>query len=200
MRSILLASVNMLLLASCGTTLNPQSDQSDTVASEPLIASRDLPVSRPYPSPSNQPIIAQSPPPNSEAVPATRQSPPLKISGGREPDPPDPASTVYFEQRSAELSADARALIRTLSEQLAADGRRRVLLVGHSEELGSKGYCVALAAQRMGAVSRAMLQFGVRINQVQRRNRGCETAADRSCVSDVCREQSRRVDIRLGAK
>jgi outer membrane protein OmpA-like peptidoglycan-associated protein len=140
-------------------------------------------------SPENR---AQLVPAASLAATGAANAPPLDMA---EPALPDPARTILFASGSADLSTDAQAKIRALAASLLDDGRRHVLLTGHTEDLGSKAYCLALAAKRTMAVSDALLALGVRANQIRRRNRGCEIGGDRACRSEACRHSRRRVDI-----
>lgn len=110
---------------------------------------------------------------------------------------PNAENAIYFDLASTELSRDALTKVLALSRQLSVDRRLHVTLVGHTDNLGSKEFCVALATKRNASVQAELIRLGVRAGQIHRRSRGCERTQQTPCWSDGCRRQQRRVDLLL---
>ncbi len=109
----------------------------------------------------------------------------------------DPARTIYFAPGRADLSPESKTTLRAIAEKLNGDKDLVLMMIGRTEDLGSKEYCVSLAAKRTAAVEDELLARGVRATQIRQRARGCETAADRRCDTETCRRRQRRVDLQL---
>lgn len=68
---------------------------------------------------------------------------------------------VFFDFDSAQLSDQARGLIRDHAEYLKAHPEARVTLEGHADERGSREYNLALGERRAKSVRRILLVHGV---------------------------------------
>ena len=68
---------------------------------------------------------------------------------------------VFFDFDSAQLSDQARELIRSHADFLKANPGTQVTLEGHADERGSREYNLALAERRAKSVRRIMLVHGV---------------------------------------
>jgi outer membrane protein OmpA-like peptidoglycan-associated protein len=110
---------------------------------------------------------------------------------------PDHSTNIYFPLGSSEFGSDASSTIDRIAEQLKGNNQRRVRLFAFTDDLGSKAYCVALAAQRAIATTAELVKRGVRVGQIRRRIIGCETTARAPCVSDKCRRSRNRVEFRF---
>lgn len=110
---------------------------------------------------------------------------------------PDLSRNVYFPLGSSEFGSDASSTIDRIAEQLKGNNQRRVRLFAYTDNLGSKAYCVALAAQRATATTAELVKRGVRVGQIRRRIIGCETTPGAPCVSDKCRRSRNRVEFRF---
>ena len=118
----------------------------------------------------------------------------LGSSAGQADAAPDLAKVLYFDFDSYVLKEEYANLIAQHAQALAADGSLRVVLEGHTDELGSREYNVALGQQRAEAVSRALTLLGARANQVEAVSFGEEKPA--SLGGDAqSRALNRRVQI-----
>lgn len=102
--------------------------------------------------------------------------------------------SVYFAQRSAELDAAALAVLELHAVRLKENPRMIVTVVGHSAQLGSRSYNLAVAEQRVTAVVKALHSMGVPRNQIRRYSAGREMSAN-NCQTDACRQTLQRVDL-----
>lgn len=101
---------------------------------------------------------------------------------------------IYFESGSTTIDVRGKIKLRTHADRLKADPDSRVTLVGHTDDLGSRNYNLALAEQRMLAVSHWLRKYGVRSKQI-RRYRGDGERVPNSCKSAECRQKMRRVEL-----
>ena len=69
-----------------------------------------------------------------------------------------------------------------------------VRLVGHTDDLGSRAYNLAIAEQRVNAVYGFLRRAGVPIRQL-RRSGAAGDIAGKSCESTECRAKKRRVEL-----
>ncbi len=76
------------------------------------------------------------------------------------------------------------------------ENRREVItLVGSTDDLGSREYCIAISSKRIDAVELELLKLGVYPGQIRKRPKGYEAANRTICNSEVCRHNRRRVEI-----
>lgn len=73
---------------------------------------------------------------------------------------------VYFEFDSAELSAEAQAVIANWAKYLVANPSVRLRLEGHADERGTREYNVGLGERRANAVQAALVAGGASPNQL----------------------------------
>lgn len=106
----------------------------------------------------------------------------------------DPGHSVYFALGSIDPDSTGLAVIRRCADTLKADERRRVTLIGMTDDLGSRTYNVAIAEQRINAVQHELRRMGISAYQIKRRNHGSEMARSR-CTTDSCRSGMRRVEL-----
>lgn len=103
---------------------------------------------------------------------------------------------IVFSPGSAEVPRSAAPVIEEIASKLKADPLVNVMLVGHTEDLGSTEFSVAVAGKCAQAVSKALVKRGARPNQIRLLARGHEKAAKR-CTTAACRKKQRRVEIVL---
>ncbi len=113
------------------------------------------------------------------------------------PEPINPAASVFFGKGSASLDDKALKTIRAHAEQLVADRKLNVLLIGHADDLGSREYSVAFAAKRTTQVAAELQRLGVRPGQIRTRPRGNESSIRRNCADEACAMALSRVEIRV---
>lgn len=101
---------------------------------------------------------------------------------------------VYFAFDSAELRADARALVQSHASTVAGSPGVSVLLEGHADERGTREYNIGLGEQRGNAVRRLMIASGVSPEQIQVVSYGEERPAALG-GDEQSLAQNRRVEI-----
>ena len=108
---------------------------------------------------------------------------------------PNPARNVFFSLGSSDITEEARSTLKKIAEMLKKQRRETVTLVGHTEDLGSREYCIAISSKRADAVEAELLKIGVYQSQIRKRPRGNEAASRKMCHSEACRHNRRRVEI-----
>jgi peptidoglycan-associated lipoprotein len=101
---------------------------------------------------------------------------------------------LYFDFDSYVLKEEYANLIAQHAQALAGNNKLRVSLAGHTDELGSREYNLALGQQRAEAVRRALTLLGASDNQIEAVSFGEEKPA--SLGGDAqSRALNRRVEI-----
>lgn len=103
-------------------------------------------------------------------------------------------NSVFFASGGSEIDAAGRRLLQQHAERLKANPRWRVTLVGHTNDLGSPAYNLAIAEQRVDAVYRSLREAGVPLRQLRRYVVGAEKTS-KACRSAECRRKMRRVEL-----
>jgi peptidoglycan-associated lipoprotein len=109
-----------------------------------------------------------------------------------------PMKTIYFEFDSFDLSADARATLKSNSAWLKANPSSMVEIEGHCDERGTTEYNLALGAKRARAAMDYLAALGVNPARMKTVSYGEEVPACRE-ASEACYQQNRRdrfVEIR----
>ncbi|MBL8372984.1 OmpA family protein [Accumulibacter sp.] len=108
----------------------------------------------------------------------------------------DPAErTVYFASGDAAIDSQGDAVLRQNAQKLKEDSQLVVVLVGHTDNLGSAAYNLAVADKRTDAVSERLRSLGVPRNQIRRLPLGSEESSKQKCDSESCRRSMRRVEL-----
>jgi|GEM_PF-3434614 len=102
---------------------------------------------------------------------------------------------IVFAQDSAEVPRNAGPLLDDIAAKLKADPLANVVLVGHTEDLGSTEFSMAVASKCTQAVGQALIKRGARPSQIRMQPRGRDQVAAKRCTSNACKKQMRRVDI-----
>jgi OOP family OmpA-OmpF porin len=111
------------------------------------------------------------------------------------PEPAFQGPQVVFIPGSAEVPRTAGPVLDGIAAKLKADPLVNVVLVGHTEDLGSTEFSVAVATRCTQAVGKALIKRGARPSQIRMQPRGHEKTAAKRCTSASCKRQMRRVDI-----
>lgn len=106
----------------------------------------------------------------------------------------DEKNSVFFASSSAALDALAEQQLRQHATRIKAEPTLVVRLVGHTDDLGSRAYNLAIAEQRVNAVYGFLRRAGVPARQL-RRSGSAGDLADKSCDSAECRAKKRRVEL-----
>ncbi|KWW31741.1 MAG: cytochrome c oxidase subunit II [bacterium P3] len=73
---------------------------------------------------------------------------------------------IYFQVSSYRLNDEGRATIQAVAQTLADNPGKKIHIIGYTSRSGSKEYNLKLARNRMRAVRRALLNAGVRQEQI----------------------------------
>lgn len=106
----------------------------------------------------------------------------------------DRENSIFFLPASAVVDAAGQRKLVEHAARLKADPSRSVTLVGHTDDLGSPSYNLAIAEQRINAVFAILRAQGVPVTQLRRYGMGSE-AMSRACRSAECRALMRRVEL-----
>lgn len=135
-----------------------------------------------------------------EAVPVPDVSAPapVRLIPSLQLSPPpgaDAAQSIFFPADAAVVGDEETDKLRACAETLKQSPRRSILLVAYSDDLGSRSYNIAIAEQRLAAVSAALRSLGVERGQIRRHRSNSVRVATFACHSEACRERLRRVDF-----
>ncbi len=103
--------------------------------------------------------------------------------------------TVYFEPGGTSVDYAAIEVLRENAQKLKEDPQLVVTLVGHTDNLGSAAYNLAVADRRIEAVSDRLRSLGVARNQIRRLPLGSEDSNKLKCESEACRRLMRKVEL-----
>jgi len=121
----------------------------------------------------------------------------LRASQSLQTLPVAPENCIFFSRGEVRLESEEVQKLLAHVLRLKADSKLVLTLVGHTDDLGSPAYNLAIAQQRVDAVYEALRGQGVARNQLRRYAVGSEKMpAD--CRSASCREQMRRVELVYG--
>lgn len=109
----------------------------------------------------------------------------------------DVANSVFFQPSASAVDADGRRLLLEHAARLKANPDLVVTLLGHTDNLGSPSYNLAIAEQRVNAVHAILRSQGVPQTQIRRQAVGSE-AVPLACKSAQCRKVMRRVQLVYG--
>jgi len=111
-------------------------------------------------------------------------------------DPANPLSkqTIYFKHDSSQIQQDFISVIAAHAQYLATNPGQRVILEGHTDELGSREYNIALGEQRAKSVFSILRSQGVTGQQLEVVSYGEEKPASEG-VGEASWQLNRRVEI-----
>lgn len=163
------------LLAACGSA--PPRPAGTAEAAAVSVSTEAAPDRRPA-----APSAATAPPPATPAA-AAQPAPPVIAE-----------NAVFFAPGATRVDAAGDARLRAHAARLKGNPKLDVTLVGHTDNLGSTAYNLAIAEQRAAAVARTLQAMGVGRLQIRHYGMGDEQAAA-NCRNAACRQQQRRVDL-----
>lgn len=108
------------------------------------------------------------------------------------------ASGLLFDFDAERIRAEAAANLRNLSASLAKYPNTDLLIVGHTDALGTSDYNQALSQRRAQAVSDYLGSQGVAIARLRTAGRG-EMEPIASNTTEAGRQQNRRVEVAIYA-
>lgn len=145
---------------------------------------------------------AAIPRPPRTVIATARQSPPRPPPSfqAAEPPPPDPGSNIFFAPGSDQVSPAGQRQLQIVAEKLKGRPREDITLIGHTDDAGSSEFNIALAQKRVEAVATELQSLGVSPRQIRRISYGNEASGPHTCASARCRQNERRVELRLSAE
>jgi outer membrane protein OmpA-like peptidoglycan-associated protein len=107
-------------------------------------------------------------------------------------------SGILFGFDSSELSAAARDNLRNLAQSLQKHGQTEVLLVGHTDNVGSQAYNQTLSERRAQSAASYLTSLGLSSSRVRSTGRGL-TEPIASNDNEFGRQENRRVEVAIFA-
>lgn len=117
----------------------------------------------------------------------------IEEKGIAEP-PASVARTIYFDYDSYIVRPEFAATLETHARFLKADGARKVVLQGHTDERGGREYNLALGQKRAEAVRRSLAVMGVSEAQQEAVSFGKEKPAVQG-ADEAAHTKNRRVEL-----
>lgn len=107
-------------------------------------------------------------------------------------------SGLLFAFNSSDIEGDARSNLQVLAQSLEKYPRSNVLIVGHTDSIGSDAYNQSLSERRASAAANFLATVGVGRERVSTRGMGeADPIADNA--SDSGRQDNRRVEVAIYA-
>lgn len=99
---------------------------------------------------------------------------------------------ILFSVDVSSLNNAALGGLKLQAEWLRENRHYQVIIEGHSDELGSRAYNIALSARRAASVRSALIELGVEAGRIQTISHGNDLVLG-ECFVEECREGNRRV-------
>lgn len=106
----------------------------------------------------------------------------------------DQDRAIFFAPGIATLDPASRAKLERIATELKADPEMIAVLTGHTDDLGSPNYNIAISEQRTRAVASQLQSLGIPLKRMRRYSVGSEKNP-KNCQSIECRAKMRRVDV-----
>jgi peptidoglycan-associated lipoprotein len=108
--------------------------------------------------------------------------------------PANVARIIYFDYDSYVIKPDFQQLIEAHARFLKSNGKRHIVIEGHTDERGGREYNLALGQRRSEAVRRALGLLGVTDAQVESVSFGKEKPSAQGS-DETAWAQNRRAEI-----
>jgi len=103
--------------------------------------------------------------------------------------------TIYFDFDSFIVKDEYRPLLEAHAKALNANRSKRMMLEGHTDELGGREYNLALGQKRAEAVLKSLVLLGVMETQLEAVSFGEERPVS-SATDEASRAKNRRVELK----
>ena len=105
---------------------------------------------------------------------------------------------IYFGFDRSDLTAEARTALEAKFTILSANPGMRIMIEGHTDDVGSDEYNLALGQRRAAAAKRFLVQRDVNADRIEIASFGEERPACQD-ATDECRGRNRRDEFRIVA-
>ena len=105
---------------------------------------------------------------------------------------------IYFGFDRSDLTAEARTALEAKFAILSANPGMRIMIEGHTDDVGSDEYNLALGQRRAAAAKRFLVQREVNADRIEIASFGEERPACQDATDD-CRGRNRRDEFRIVA-
>ena len=105
---------------------------------------------------------------------------------------------IYFGFDRSDLTAEARTALEAKFAILSANPGMRIMIEGHTDDVGSDEYNLALGQRRAAAAKRFLVQREVNADRIEIAGFGEERPACQDATDD-CRGRNRRDEFRIVA-
>jgi outer membrane protein OmpA-like peptidoglycan-associated protein len=126
-------------------------------------------------------------PPRAKAASARRAVPKPEIQL-------DVENNIFFPAGAVQVDADGRRKLQRHAQRLKADPKLELMLVGYTDDQGSRSYKLAVAEQRLESVFKLLRGMGVPGRQLRRYPVGREMSTP-GCSDAACLDNMRRVEL-----
>lgn len=101
---------------------------------------------------------------------------------------------IYFALGKAQLNAESERKLSVHAARLKANPKLALRLIGHTDNLGSTAYNLAISEKRVMKVREFLLAKGTKPSQVSGYGVGDEMQSG-TCPTGACRQKMRRVEL-----
>ena len=105
---------------------------------------------------------------------------------------------IYFGFDRSDLTAEARTALEAKFAILSANPAMRIMIEGHTDDVGSDEYNLALGQRRAAAAKRFLVQREVDADRIEIASFGEERPACQD-ATDECRGRNRRDEFKIVA-
>jgi outer membrane protein OmpA-like peptidoglycan-associated protein len=137
-----------------------------------------------YPPSINQPIIMR------RTVRLVKQEEETKITAKK-------LRNVYFDFTKSNIKPEYNAMIQTAVNYLKSNPKAKILLVGHTDLIGSENRNQNLSEDRANAVKDVMISSGIKARRIQIRGEGSRFPLASNDQEEEGRELNRRVEFKI---
>jgi len=143
----------------------------------------------PMPSDEPLPVVAVS---STSLVEVPTPAPPVSEKATHSPESEE--NNIFFAPRLVIVDDMEKEKLQRHADRLKSNHKEIVSLKGYSDNQGSRNYNLAITEERLMAVEKLLLSYGVSPRQI-RRNRSDSVKAPRPCTTPECRQRMRRVEL-----
>ncbi len=103
--------------------------------------------------------------------------------------------SIYFDLGSSMIDDAASQVIQRHVAKLRSTPDLQVVVIAHTDDLGSASMELAKGQERLDAVRKRLEESKVVSGRIRTENHGHESKSPQPCADEDCRRQKRRVDF-----